>query len=56
MPVGTVVALGTTVAVSVMQNQILFVLGDVVLSSRLIDGQFPNYCQLLRETFEQVRG
>jgi DNA polymerase-3 subunit beta len=45
-----------TIAVSVMQNQILFVLGDVVLSSRLIDGQFPNYRQLLPETFEhQVR-
>lgn len=47
---------GDTVAVSVRQNQILFVLGDVVLSSRLIDGQFPNYRQLLPETFEhQVR-
>jgi len=38
--------------VSVRQNQVVFVLGKVVLSSRLIDGQFPNYRQLLPETFE----
>jgi DNA polymerase III subunit beta len=40
------------VRVSVRQNQILFQLGGVILSSRLIDGQFPNYRQLLPETFE----
>ncbi len=39
-------------SVSVRQNQVLFTLGRVVLSSRLIDGQFPNYRQLLPETFE----
>jgi DNA polymerase III subunit beta len=39
-------------AVSVGQNQAIFELGDVVLSSRLIDGQFPNYRQLLPETVE----
>ena len=38
--------------ISVRQNQILFELGGIVLSSRLIDGQFPNYRQLLPETFE----
>ncbi len=38
--------------ISVRQNQVVFVLGQVVLSSRLIDGQFPNYRQLLPETFE----
>jgi DNA polymerase III subunit beta len=38
--------------ISVRQNQILFELGGVILSSRLIDGQFPNYRQLLPETFE----
>jgi DNA polymerase III subunit beta len=38
--------------VSVRSNQVLFTLGRVVLSSRLIDGQFPNYRQLLPETFE----
>lgn len=40
------------VSVSVRQNQVLFVLGRVILSSRLIDGQFPNYRQLLPESFE----
>jgi DNA polymerase-3 subunit beta len=39
-------------SVSVRQNQVLFILGRVILSSRLIDGQFPNYRQLLPETFE----
>jgi len=41
-----------TLAVSVGQNQIVFELGDIVLSSRLIDGQFPNYRQLLPESVE----
>ena len=39
-------------AISVRQNQVVFVLGEAVLSSRLIDGQFPNYRQLLPESFE----
>jgi DNA polymerase-3 subunit beta len=33
-------------------NQIVFEVGGVVLSSRLIEGQFPNYRQLLPETYE----
>jgi DNA polymerase-3 subunit beta len=41
-----------SVTVSVGQNQVVFELGDVVLSSRLIDGQFPNYRQLLPESVE----
>jgi DNA polymerase III subunit beta len=40
------------VSVSVRQNQVLFVIGRVILSSRLIDGQFPNYRQLLPDSFE----
>ena len=39
-------------SISVRQNQVLFTLGRVILSSRLIDGQFPNYRQLLPESFE----
>ncbi len=39
-------------AVSLGQNQVVFEIGDIVLSSRLIDGQFPNYRQLLPETVE----
>jgi DNA polymerase-3 subunit beta len=31
---------------------VLFSLDGVILSSRLIDGQFPNYRQLLPESFE----
>jgi DNA polymerase III subunit beta len=41
-----------SLAVSVDQNQVIFEIGDVVLSSRLIDGQFPNYRQLLPESVE----
>ena len=40
------------VGVSLLANQAVFRAGDVVLSSRLIDGQFPNYRQLLPESFE----
>ena len=31
-------------------NQVVFEVGGVALSSRLIDGQFPNYRQLLPDT------
>jgi len=41
-----------SLAVSVGQNQVVFEIGDVALSSRLIDGQFPNYRQLLPESVE----
>lgn len=34
------------------ENQIVFALDGVVISSRLIDGQFPNYRQLLPESSE----
>ena len=34
------------------ENQVLFGLDDVWLTSRRIDGQFPNYKQLLPESFE----
>lgn len=45
-------AAAETVAVSVGQNQAVFELADIVLSSRLIDGQFPNYRQLLPESVD----
>jgi DNA polymerase III subunit beta len=38
--------------VSVRTNQVVFEVGGVVLSSRLIDGQFPNYRQLLPDTYD----
>lgn len=43
---------GEELAINVLQNQVVFTLGRVILSSRLIDGQFPNYRQLLPESFE----
>jgi DNA polymerase-3 subunit beta len=43
---------GDELAVSVRTNQVVFEAGGVVLSSRLIDGQFPNYRQLLPESYE----
>ena len=38
--------------IGVRANQVVFEVGGDVLSSRLIDGQFPNYRQLLPETYE----
>ncbi len=38
--------------VGVRANQVVFQVGGTVLSSRLIDGQFPNFRQLLPETYE----
>jgi DNA polymerase III subunit beta len=40
------------VAVSVRTNQVIFEVDGTVLSSRLIDGQFPNHRQLLPDAFE----
>src|SRR3954452_6577395 len=43
---------GDEIAVGVQENQVLFSVGGVWLTTRRIDGQFPNYRQLLPETFE----
>lgn len=43
---------GEQLRLSVMQNQVVFSMDGVILSSRLIEGQFPNYRQLLPEGFE----
>ena len=43
---------GETVELGVHENQVVFAADDVWLTSRRIDGQFPNYKQLLPETFE----
>ncbi len=40
------------VGLGVHENHVIFSAGDVWLTSRRIDGQFPNYKQLLPETFE----
>jgi DNA polymerase-3 subunit beta len=41
-----------TLQVGVQENQVVFGVDDVWLTARRIDGQFPNYKQLLPETFE----
>jgi DNA polymerase-3 subunit beta len=43
---------GDNVELGVHENQVVFAADDVWLTSRRIDGQFPNYKQLLPETFE----
>ena len=43
---------GDQLTVGVGANQVVFDTGGAVLSSRLIDGQFPNYRQLVPEAFE----
>jgi DNA polymerase-3 subunit beta len=39
-------------SIGVGQNQVVFEIDGVVLSSRLIEGQFPNYRQLIPESVE----
>jgi DNA polymerase III subunit beta len=41
-----------SIAIVSRENQVVFGIERVTLSSRLIDGQFPNYRQLLPETYE----
>jgi DNA polymerase III subunit beta len=41
-----------TIQVGVQENQVVFGVDEVWLTARRIDGQFPNYKQLLPETFE----
>src|ERR687887_1690255 len=43
---------GGTIELGVHENQVVFAADDVWLTTRRIDGQFPNYKQLLPETFE----
>jgi DNA polymerase-3 subunit beta len=43
---------GDTLELGVHENQVVFAAEDVWLTSRRIDGQFPNYKQLLPESFE----
>ena len=43
---------GETIQVGVQENQVVFGVDDVWLTARRIDGQFPNYKQLLPESFD----
>lgn len=38
--------------IGVLENQVLFATDGILLTTRRIEGQFPNYRQLLPETFE----
>ena len=40
------------IRVAARENQVVFSVGDTVLSSRLVEGRFPNYQQLLPESYE----
>ena len=40
------------IVIAALENQVVFSVGDTILSSRLVEGRFPNYRQLLPETFE----
>jgi DNA polymerase-3 subunit beta len=46
------ISTGDSLEISVQENQVLFGMDGVWLSARRIDGQFPNYKQLLPQTFE----
>jgi DNA polymerase-3 subunit beta len=46
------IAAGDTVEIGVQENQVLFSTDGIWLTTRRIDGQFPNYRQLLPESFE----
>ena len=39
-------------SISLLTNQAVFEAGSILLSTRLIDGQFPNFRQLLPESYE----
>jgi DNA polymerase-3 subunit beta len=43
-----------SIAIAIQENQILFSVDGTFLTARRIDGQFPNYRQLLPENFESV--
>lgn len=48
----TRIATGDAIEIWIGENQILFRADGVLLSARRIDGQFPNWRQLLPQTFE----
>jgi DNA polymerase-3 subunit beta len=43
---------GERIELGVHENQVVFSTGDALLTTRRIDGQFPNYKQLIPETFD----
>jgi DNA polymerase III subunit beta len=51
---GRIAADAGELELGVHENQVVFRTADIVLTTRRIDGQFPNYKQLLPESFEHV--
>jgi DNA polymerase-3 subunit beta len=49
---GRIAGSAETIGVAALENQVVFTVDDVVLSSRLVEGRFPNYQQLLPESYE----
>jgi DNA polymerase-3 subunit beta len=49
---GRIAQAGDSIELGVHENQVVFGTGDAWLTTRRIDGQFPNYKQLVPETFE----
>src|SRR5205814_5556120 len=47
-----IAAEGEKLSLGIHENQVVFGTGDAWLTSRRIDGQFPNYKQLIPEAFE----
>src|SRR6187200_426689 len=43
---------GDRIELAVHENQVIFATGDALLTTRRIDGQFPNYKQLVPESFD----
>jgi DNA polymerase-3 subunit beta len=41
-----------SIEIAALEHQVIFRVGPVTLSSRLVEGRFPNYKQLLPESFE----
>jgi DNA polymerase-3 subunit beta len=41
-----------TIGVAALENQVIFSVDDVMLSSRLVEGRFPNYQQLLPDSYD----
>jgi DNA polymerase-3 subunit beta len=41
-----------SIGIAALENQVVFTVADVVLSSRLVEGRFPNYQQLLPDSYE----
>lgn len=45
---------GEQIQLGVHENQVVFSTGDALLTTRRIDGQFPNYNQLVPDAFDHV--